>query len=139
MMATFFDIFKTGLAICSIPVLLVVVPAVLYCLFCNLMVLLHVGDIQYPYAYKVLSWDGSNWKSPWWTTTWNGNWLYADVIPTADNTNGIYCFKNYWNWDLQYCWVLTCAMGGRIVKIQMAEPVVEHERGYRPYRAEVVR
>lgn len=89
------------------------------------------------YAYKYLRFDGSQYYSLASISRgvcWFGGELEADQIPTADNTNGIYCMKVRDNPALDHY----CMSNRRLVKLALSGTVVEADEGYRAQHAQIV-
>jgi hypothetical protein len=88
-------------------------------------------------GYKRLVWNDELqvWESPqgWNHSQWWQNQIVADQEPTQDNTHGIYVCKNRNDFLLRF------EYPGTLFVVRMEEPIVEHERGYRAYKAYIAR
>jgi hypothetical protein len=88
-------------------------------------------------GYKRLVWnaDLQVWESPqgWKGSQWWKNRIVADQEPTPDNTHGIHVCKYRNDFMLRF------EYPGTLFVVRMEEPIVEHERGYRAYKAYIAR
>lgn len=89
----------------------------------------HKGDMV---GYKVLKWneDMQRWESPMEGSPWIDGRLIANRKPTRENEAGIYVGKTPESVS-KYLGGYNC----RLFLVGMKLPIVEHEAGYRAYKA----